>query len=131
MDVSLKTPRFSMETPHVFSLETPHFHWRPHIFIGDPIFSLKTPFFLETPYFHWRPPDSRLRPQYFHYGHHILFENPQILVGDPHIFIGDPQEFHWRPQDFHWKPHIFVGQPHVKGSPMKIPIKILGSPMKI
>ena len=107
--------------------------WRPHIFIGDPIFSLETPyfhwrphFFLETPYFHWRPPDSRLRPQYFHYGHHILFENPQILVGDPHIFIGDTQEFHWRPQDFHWKPHIFVGQPHVKGVPNENPNKNLG-----
>ena len=80
-------PCFLVGDP-IFSLETLYFHWRPHIFIEDPIFSWRPHIFVGD------PPDSRLRPQYFHYGHHILFENPQILVGDPHIFIGGPQEFH-------------------------------------
>jgi len=55
-------PCFLVGDP-TFSLETPYFHWRPHIFIedpiflGDPIFSLETPrFSIETAIFSlWAP----------------------------------------------------------------------------
>ena len=119
MDVSLKTPRFSLETL-IFSLETPSFIW-DHIFSWEKsIFSLETPrFSLETLI--------------------LSMDTTQILVGDPYIFVGDPQILVGDPNIFIWnhifsmetpifysletsffrrRPQIFVGEPQIfKGDP--------------
>ena len=39
-----QTPDFRWRPPY-FHWRPPNFHWRPHTFIGDPIFSLETPYF--------------------------------------------------------------------------------------
>ena len=49
------------------------FHWRPQLFIGDPLYSL------ETPVVHWKPP-------YIHW-------RPQLLIGDPLYAL----KAHWSP----------------------------------
>ena len=119
MDVSLKTPRLSLETL-IFSLETPSFIW-DHIFSWEKsIFSLETPrFSLETLI--------------------LSMDTTQILVGDPYIFVGDPQILVGDPHIFIWnhifsmetpifsslktpyfrrRPQIFVGEPQIfKGDP--------------
>ena len=105
MDVSLKTPRFSMETPHFFSLETPYFHWRPYIFIGDPIFSLKTPFFLGAPIF------SLETPQILDWDRNIFIMGTTFYLKTPRFSLETPIFSLETPKNFIEDPQIFIGNP--------------------
>ena len=86
-------PIFSLETlyfhwrPHIF-IEDPIFSWRPHIFVGDPqildwdrnILIMGTTFYLKTPRFSLETPIFSL-------------ETPKNFIEDPQIFIGNPTFF--------------------------------------
>lgn len=91
--VGIGVPRFSFETPRLWSKTHTIFHWRLQDFLSE------TPeMSSETPAFHHWPPN-------FHWGCNIFMGDPNLFIGDPKIFIGDP--------------HVFIKDPINNRSPIK------------
>ena len=86
-----------------FCLETPYFCWRPHIFVGDPIFLLETPYFVGNLIFLLEAPD-------FVGDFQIFFETPDLCCETSRFYWETP-DFQWRPLIIIWDPQLFIKTP--------------------